>query len=170
MTQITISNMHARGFAFAVTDAGDQVFIPPHTLEGHQLRAGNRVEATLVANPTDRSTHGTPWMCVWIEGGEDAAKPEVEAAPEVEEAQKIDATPEISVRDALILNLIQEAAYSTSAELAEQTGFDTKSIHNSAMRLFNSGKIAKADVYGKCGQARPSFVLFAAEAKSFLEV
>ena len=154
MTPMTISNVHERGFAFAVTDEAEQAFIPSHTLSGHELKAGDKISGVLVPNPSDKSTHGTPWLCVKIEGGNVEEKPEVQS---------------IEVRDAEVYDVISEGIYVTTLEISEFLEIDGKTALNSAMRLFNAGKIAKADVYAKVGQARPSFVLFAADAKRFLE-
>ena len=162
MTQqtVTISNIHERGFGFAVTHGtGEQVFIPPHTLAGHKLRAGDTVEAVLVVNSSDRSIHGTPWMAVRLDGGE-------EAVAHVTDSNLAD---DVSARDKAVLDTVNENVYVTTAEIATTVGIDAKSAGNSALRLFNAGKIAKADVYAKPGQARSSFTLWAADAKRFVE-
>ena len=159
MTQqtMTISNVHSRGFGFAVTHGtGEQVFIPPHTLDGHDLRAGDKVEGILVINASDRSAHGTPWMCVRIESDKEQAKEKTDEQTMQE-------------RDAEVYDVIAESVYVTTSEIAEFLEVDTKTALNSAMRLYNAGRVAKADVYAKVGQARPSFVLWSADAKRFLE-
>ncbi len=162
MTQqtVTISNIvRDRGFGFAVTHGtGEQVFIPPHTLAGHKLRAGDTIEAVLVINSSDRSIHGTPWMAVRLDSGEDV----------VTHATDTGVSDDINVRDNAVLDAIKENVYVTASEIAEATGMDAKTAHNSALRLFNSGKLAKADVYAKPGQARSSFTLWAADAKRFV--
>ena len=163
MTQqsIIISNIvRDRGFGFAVTHGtGEQGFIPPHTLAGHNLRAGDQVEAILVVNQTGKSINPTPWMAVRLEGGEDV----------VTHATDTGFAGDISARDHAVLETIKENVYVTTAEISEATGLDPKAAGNSALRLFNAGKIAKADVYAKPGQARSSFTLWAADAKRFVE-
>ena len=159
MTEITISNVHDRGFAFAVTDTGKQVFIPPHTLAGNTLRAGDTIKAVLVVNPSDRSAHGTPWMAVRLDGDE-------ETVAHVTDSNLAD---DIEARDKAVLETVNENVYVTTSEIATTIGIDPKSAGNSALRLFNAGKIAKADVYAKPGQARSSFTLWAADAKRFVE-
>ena len=162
MTQqtVTISNIHERGFGFAVTHGtGEQVFIPPHTLAGHSLRAGDTIDAVLVVNNSDRSVHGTPWMAVRLEGGEET----------IAHVTDSNLAGDISARDHAVLETIKENVYVTTGEIAATVGIDPKTAGNSALRLFNAGKIAKADVYAKPGQARPSFVLWAADAKRFVE-
>jgi len=157
MTDITISNVHDRGFAFAVTDTGKQVFIPPHTLAGNTLRAGDTIKAVLVVNPSDRSAHGTPWMAVRLEADD---KEQVEEKTDEQTMEQ---------RDQEVFEVISEAAYVTTSEIAEFLEIDTKTALNSAMRLYNAGRIGKADVYAKVGQQRPSFVLFTTDVKLFLE-
>ena len=163
MTQqsITISNIvRDRGFGFAVTHGtGEQVFIPPHTLAGHNLRAGDQVEAILVVNQTHKSINPTPWMAVRLDVGEDI----------VAHATDTGFAGDISARDTEVFETIKESVYVTTAEIAGATGMDAKTAGNSALRLFNAGKIAKADVYAKPGQARSSFTLWAADAKRFVE-
>jgi len=51
--------------------------------------------------------------------------------------------------------------------LAEETGFDTKTVNNWAMGLHNQGLISRADVHAGPGQKRASFILWALSAKSF---
>ena len=159
MQEFTISNVHDRGFAFGVTDTGEQVFIPPHTLAGHSLRAGDVIKGVLVVNPSDRSAHGTPWMAVRLETGE-------ETVAHVTESNFAD---DIEARDKAVLETVNENVYVTTSEIAATVGIDPKSAGNSALRLFNAGKIAKADVYAKPSQARSSFTLWAADAKRFVE-
>ena len=159
MQEFTISNVHDRGFAFGVTDTGEQVFIPPHTLAGHSLRAGDVIKGVLVVNPSDRSAHGTPWMAVRLETGEET----------IAHVTDSNLAGDISARDNAVLETISENVYATTAEIAATVGIDPKSAGNSALRLFNAGKIAKADVYAKPGQARSSFTLWAADANRFVE-
>jgi hypothetical protein len=52
--------------------------------------------------------------------------------------------------------------------VAAELKTDTSLAHNALLRLFNQGKIAKADVYGSGGQSRPSFCLWASSAKAFV--
>jgi predicted HTH transcriptional regulator len=65
---------------------------------------------------------------------------------------------------------ILAGGYHTTAELADYFELDHKTAGNAAQRLFNSGKIAKADVFNRVGQQRPTIILWAAAAKTFIEV
>ena len=50
---VTISNTHERGFAFAIADNGDQMFIPPHVADGHDLQRGSTITAQAAINPSE---------------------------------------------------------------------------------------------------------------------
>ena len=159
-TSITITNMHPRGFAFGVTDDGGQIFIPPHIATEHTIDGGDKIEALLTINPSASQRERTPWLAVRLyPDGEDAPAPFEIAVPIVH----------IEDRDEAIYKLLSEGAYMTTGELAEHSGFDPKTAGNSANRLFNAGRIAKADVYNRVGQARASFTLWAEKASNFVE-
>lgn len=159
-TSITITNMHPRGFAFGVTDDGGQIFIPPHIATEHTIDGGDKIEALLTINPSASQRERTPWLAVRLyPDGEDAPAPVEIAVPIVH----------IEDRDEAIYKLICEGSYMTTGELAEHSGLDPKTAGNSANRLFNAGRIAKADVYNRVGQARASFTLWAEKASNFIE-
>lgn len=155
ITNITISNAHERGFAFAITEEGDQVFIPPHVAENHNLSAGIGLTAQLAINPNEAQRSNTRFVAIRLRPDE-----EVEA-----EASAIGT----AALDEKALTVIRKLYLVSTAEIAEALGVDTRTAGNSANRLFNAGKIAKADVYGRVGQSRPSFILWAAQASDFLE-
>ena len=169
MQPILITNYHPDGFAFALTEAGEQIFIPPYAIDGAELQRGKRYQAVLVDNHKEHQRERTPYMAVSVLVTEHALKPEpAEAAtPATSATQAEDIS--IEARDAVIFNLICESDYMTSAELAEHSGFDSKTAGNSALRLFNAGRIAKADVYNRVGQARASLTLWAENANKFVE-
>ena len=166
MQTILITNYHPDGFAFALTEAGEQIFIPPYAIDGAELQRGKRYQAVLVDNHKEHQRERTPYMAVSVLVGEPTAKPEpAEAATPATPEEEVS----IEARDEVIYNLICDGAYTTTSELAEYLDVDTRTAGNSAYRLFNSGKIAKADVYARVGQSRPSFILWAKNAADFLE-
>lgn len=118
----------------------------------------------LIENHKEHQRERTPWMAVSVivDTPAPAAEPEpVEGPYETPlTAQELDETVHV---------LICESSYTTSGELAAHLDVTTKTAGNSAMRLFNAGKISKADVYAKVGQSRPSFILWASRASDFLE-
>ena len=65
---------------------------------------------------------------------------------------------------------VKKYTHHTTAELADYFELDHKTAGNAAQRLFNSGKIAKADVFNRVGQQRPTMILWASAAKTFIEV
>ena len=164
MNKIIITNAHAHGFAFACdTETQGQVFIPVHIAEGFDLAPGDEIDAVLVPNYQDKSDKGTPWQAVKLQR---------DSVSEVCEKVSLDKTQTLNQEalDAEMLTYILSAGYHTTAELADYFELDHKTAGNAAQRLFNSGKIAKADVFNRVGQQRPTIILWAASAKVFIEV
>ena len=164
MNKIIITNAHAHGFAFACdTETQGQVFIPVHIAEGFDLAPGDEIEAVLVPNYQDKSDKGTPWQAVKLQR---------DSASEVCEKVSLDKTQTLNQEalDVEMLTYIRAGGYHTTAELADYFEIEHKAAGNAAMRLFNSGKIAKADVLNRVGQQRPTMILWAASAKTFIEV
>ena len=163
---ILITNHHPDGFGFALNEAGEQVFIPPYAIDGAELQRGKRYQAVLIENHKEHQRERTPWMAVSVLVTEHVFK----SAPAPAAAPAAPAEMEsVSERDEVIYNLICDGDYTTSSELAEYSGFDSKTAGNSALRLFNAGRIAKADVYNRVGQSRSSFTLWAESASKFVE-
>jgi len=163
MNKIIITNAHAHGFAFACdTETQGQVFIPVHIADGFDLAPGDEIEAVLVPNYQDKSDKGTPWQAV-----------KLQRDTEVCEKAIIDKSQTLN-QEALDANLLEfvlaAGGYHTTAELADYFELDHKTAGNAAQRLFNSGKIAKADVFNRVGQKRPTMILWAGAAKTFIEV
>ena len=165
MNKIIITNAHAHGFAFACdTETQGQVFIPVHIAEGFDLAPGDEVEAVLVPNYQDKSDKGTPWQAVKLQR---------DSVSEVCEKVSLDKSQTLNQEalDADIANFIISAGgYHTTAEIADYFEINHKTAGNAAQRLFNAGKIAKADVFNRVGQQRPTIILWAAAAKTFIEV
>lgn len=157
-TIITITNMHPRGFAFAVTADGGQIFIPPHVATEHEIAAGDQVDALLTINPNGVERDRTPWLAVKLRPDDQQAAPVLGS-----DVSTID-------RDFAVLQAIQSTQYLTTGEIASQLGIGTTTASNSAKRLFAEGRIAKADVYSKPGQERASFTLWAQDAERFVDV
>ena len=163
MEPILITNHHPDGFAFALTEAGEQVFVPPYAIEGLKLDRGARYQAVLIPNHKEHERDRTPYMAVSVLAVNHVLKSEPAETASPAEGESV------SARDETIYSLIRESDYMTSAELADHSGFDSKTAGNSALRLFNAGRIAKADVYNRVGQSRASFTLWAENASKFVE-
>tara|TARA_R110000737_G_scaffold62292_1_gene89688 strand:+ start:894 stop:1448 length:555 start_codon:yes stop_codon:yes gene_type:complete len=178
---IIITNSHPHGFSFghAVDPINEQVFIPIHVAEGISLSVSDIIKAVLVPNYADKSDNGTAYMAVKIlevndlnliapalEGSDPEASPaeaEVELAVEPEQEMSREET------DALVLAFISETTYCTTSEISESLGLSHTTAGNSAIRAFVGGKISKAEVHGKVGQRRPSFVMWAKDASRFID-
>lgn len=158
MTKIVISNMHPRGFAFGITEDGDQVFIPPFLAKGSGLQTGDTAQAQLTINPQQSQRNTTPYIAVKIEHNNDRTIDETK--PSKEEAR--------TELDDKVYREIVSRSYVSTSELAKDLGIDSKTVGNSALRLYNGGKIAKADVYNRVGQARSTMTLWAETAEYFI--
>jgi len=167
---ILITNSHPDGFAFALNEAGEQIFIPPYAIDGAELQRGKRYQAVLIENHKEHQRERTPWMAVSVLVTEHVLKPAPAPAAEPEPVEDPYETPLTAQElDEVVHALICESSYITTGELAGHLDVTTTTANNSAMRLFNAGKISKADVYAKVGQSRPSFILWASRASDFLE-
>ena len=154
--EMIISNVHTRGFAFAVCrETGEQVFIPPFVALLQKLEVGISVRGRLVVNPKNGANNTTPWQCISIKEMED--KPEVDAAQQ-------------STPDAAILEFIRDyrGGYLTTKDIAEDLGIEHRTAGNATQRLFTDGKIAKAEVHSRPDQTRATIILWAATANCFV--
>ena len=158
---VIITNVHERGFAFAVTSEGEQVFVPPYAKDGFNVTPGDKMDAVLVPNTSDPSRNGTPWMAVRLVNEEHAGS--VTPASEVP-------VRSMAALDEEVFRIICSEDYVTSADIADRADLDdTRTAGNSANRLFTAGRIAKAEVHNRVGQQRPSFILYAEHAHNFVE-
>ena len=152
-TTIFCKSIIPSGSAFGIRmDTGDSVFIPASLTELIHLRGGEIVEAILAPNKHKGST--TDWMAVRVS--------------RIEEQEPPKPKPAMTIDDRAYSTIKISDGYLTTAEMAELLNTDSTIAHNALLRLFNQGKIAKADVYGSGGQSRPSFCLWAVSAKTFV--
>tara|TARA_R110000803_G_scaffold197656_1_gene261239 strand:- start:50 stop:571 length:522 start_codon:yes stop_codon:yes gene_type:complete len=168
-TQIILANCHPHGFAFAMNmQTKEQVYVPAHVTEGHSLKPGDKVMATLVPNYADKSRDGVAWQCVKIhENGHAVPQPTTDAIILPEDRDEPPAS--IKELDKAVLCFIGETKYCTTSEIASHFDIDSRSAGNSAQRNFNAGRIARAAVHGRVGLTRPNFILWAINANDFLE-
>jgi len=178
----TISNAHPRGFAFAITDEGEQIFIPPHVVIDQILTLGDRREIQVVTNPEQDHRDRTQWLAVsFSDDAQLADTTPTQSDLEAERAASWQTMPaEIHAaadalnsynaesRDEAVYEYISNHMYCTSTELGNHIGADARTAANSAMRLFNAGRIAKADVYGRVGLKRATMILWAKSADDFV--
>jgi DNA-binding transcriptional ArsR family regulator len=180
---IIITNSHARGFSFghAIEPVNEQVFIPAHVAAGMDLQPSDRVEAVLVPNYADKSHNGTAYMAVKVsrlnadelnvidksEADLDQDKPAFEVPINQDEVRPQELSREEI--DEKVLEFIEETTFCTTSEISENLSLPHKTVGNSAMRAFNAGLISRAEVYGRVGMRRPSFVMWAKDQNRFID-
>lgn len=164
---IIITNIpQDRGFAFAMTMDGEQVFIPPYAKDGMNVAAGDRADAVLVPNTLDTHRNNTPWMAVRLMS--DTVDPQPVVEPEPAPAEANPALDDIEARDHAVMDVISSEAYVTVAEIAEALNIEPRTAGNSAQRLFHAGRVARAEVHRRPDQQRASFVMYASDASLFV--
>ena len=163
MENLTITNAHHNGFAFGVTESAEHIYIPIYAREGLTgLEPGKKYKAILVPNHAVEQRDRTPWVCVKLLEIDAEAKPEP-----LPKAKPVEV--DIATRDEAVFKVISEGDYLTSAELADAAGLDVTTATNSAWRLHEAGRVARADVHARGGQKRASFALWALTARKFTD-
>lgn len=173
---LLIVNAHEHGFAFAwVQDENTpaQCFIPAYVVaeSGGNVSAGDTISATIAPNFADKSA-GTPWQAVKLHLNDAQPEPKRTVAPAPAEPAPItqqDIEDARAYLDDRVMDFVSGCAYATTGEIASVCNVDQRTAGNSAQRWFNKDKMARADVYRKAGLSKPSFVLYASDAKNFLE-
>lgn len=159
--EIFCRNIISTGSAFGIRiDTGEQAFIPSAVVKASRIQEGDTAQAMIA--PNKHSNEATPWFVIRINKDNQAAENAANPTPEKP------AAPAQTIDDRAFLIVKTSEGYMTTAELAADLGTDSSLAHNALLRLFNQGKIAKADVYAAGGQSRPSFCLWAASAQSFV--
>jgi hypothetical protein len=167
LQEIIIINIIASGSGFAqLSDGGEQVFIPASVVNGAQLQIGERVDAVLVPNMNEMRER-TPWRAVRVPraGIELPPLPKVLTGHDPISGKSLDQM----CFDALNASSDwSDIAYMTTREVANEVKADVKMVGNALQRLFNAGRISRAEVHHRVGQARASFILWALQAKDFV--
>ena len=166
--EMLVTHMHNHGFGFGCVwntdNQPEQCFIPAPLAANLNLAAGDRVRVIVSPNFADKS-EGTPWQVIKM-----MPKDDILASGQITSSQSEDTLA--MARDALdaqVLEFILTCGYATSAEIAAAVGADRQATSNSAQRHFNANRIARAAVYHRADQKRPSFVLYASGSHDFLE-
>ena len=156
--EIFCRNIISTGSAFAIrTDTGEQAFIPSAVVKASKLQEGETAYAMIAPNKHANET--TPWFVIRVNRDNTT----VNDGP-----AQIFTIPTQTIDDRALQAIKETDGYVTTAEIAADLGTDSTIAHNALLRLFNQGKIAKADVYASGGQSRPSFCLWAASAQTFI--
>ena len=163
--EIFCRNIISTGSAFGIrTDTGEQAFIPSAVVKASKIQEGETANATIA--PNRHSNEATPWFVIRINRDQPQHQPQHE--PVTYAAAREPAAQVKTIDDRALETLKDADGYMSTSEIAADLGTDSTIAHNALLRLFNQGKIAKADVYGSGGQSRPSFCLWASSAQIFL--
>lgn len=167
LQEIYVTNIIQTGSGFAqIAATGEQVYIPGSVINGARLQVGERVEAVLVPNMAELRDR-TPWRAVRVprDGVELPPLPKVLTGHDPITGKSLDQM----CFDALTRNASDvEVSYMTTREVATELNADMKMVGNALQRLFNAGRISRAEVHHRVGQARPSFILWALHASDFV--
>jgi hypothetical protein len=167
LQEIYIVNIIATGSGFAqIADSGEQVYIPASVVNGARLQIGERVDAVLVPNMSEMRDR-TPWRAVRVprEGIELPPLPEKLTGHDPISGRSLD---QMCYDALLAASRESEVSYMTTREVSEELNADMKMVGNALQRLFNAGRISRAEVHHRVGQARPSFILWALQAKDYV--
>jgi hypothetical protein len=167
LQEIYVLNIIASGSGFAqLASSGEQVYIPSSVVNGARLQVGERVDAVLVPNMNEMRDR-TPWRAVRVprDGIELPPLPKILTGHDPISGKSLDQM----CFDALLSSSRDaEIAYMTTREVADELNADVKMVGNALQRLFNAGRISRAEVHHRVGQARASFILWALQAKDFV--
>lgn len=160
---IYIINIIETGAGFGThADTGETVFIPPSVVNGAKLQIGERVPAILVPNMNEMREK-TPWRAVRV------PRDGVDLPPLPNKLTGHDPVSGNSLDEMCYQHLKADTiSYSTTLEVAEDLNAPAKMVGNALQRLFNAGRISRAEVHHRVGQARPSFILWAIDSRDFV--
>jgi hypothetical protein len=151
-SEIYISHVLETNSGFgARTDTGEQVFIPASVVKASRVVEGDIVAGKLIPN-SHPNNQATPWVVVHVTKNL--------------EPEKEDVAPSI---DILVMKAVDALGYGSTAEVAREAGADGTTTGNALNRLFKAGTVAKALVYARADQDRPSFCMWADNTSRFLE-
>ncbi len=160
---VMIEDVTVAGSAFGSNEDGDTVFFNARLVERMKLDFGDIVCANAIPNYEDKRAE-TPWRAVRVSAApsndEKMLNDLLAPVPAARTAPQLDAEIYAALQD-------PEVSYWTSSDLSSAVDADTKTVGNSCLRLFNKGRIAKADVHGGPDQERATFCLWARNTEQF---
>lgn len=162
---VVIETLSYAGSAFGVNAQGEQVFINARIVEKCGLEEGMEVVARVLPNYEDKR-NTIPWRAMRVDQEPMDGEP---AAPSPAPALVVSPQDLAALNDEKIYNYIDDGGYCTTADISEALEMDSRTVNNSCNRLFNGGRIAKAEVFSGPNQQRASFLLWARSAKHFVE-
>lgn len=167
LQDIYVVNIIESGSGFADrADNGEAVFIPASVVNGAKLQIGEQVSAVLVPNMSELRER-TPWRAVRVprDGVELPPLPAVLRGHDPVSGRSLD---QLCYDALLSASREAEIAYMTTREVSDELNVDMKMVGNALQRLFNAGRVSRAEVHHRVGQARPSFILWALQARDFV--
>lgn len=154
IAEVYIAHILDSGCGFASrTDDGSQCFLPASVVKKGAVSEGDIATAKLIPN-THPNNASTPWVGVHV------AKKSQVAATEFTRA--------VRTVDDEVYELVCDRGYATTKEIASDMDSDVSSVHNALLRLFNKGRVAKAEVHARPDQGRASFCMWATDVTHFL--
>lgn len=161
---VVIESLTYSGSAFGVNEDGEQVFINARIVDVCKLQEGMSATARVLPNYADKRDV-IPWRAIRVD------RPSVElpefSMPPVPPAKEIDHVMTPAELEDQIMVELSNGEYWTTVELSNVLDLDTKTTGNACLRLFQKGRIAKAEVHAKPNQGRASFLLWARSADVF---
>lgn len=161
---VVIESLTYSGSAFGVNKDGEQVFINPRIVGACNLQEGMLATARVLPNYADKREM-IPWRAIRVD------RPPANLSglnlPPVPPAKDIDHVMTPAELEEQIVTELGNEEYWTTMELANVLDLDTKTVGNACGRLFQKGRIAKAEVHAKPDQGRASFLLWAKSADVF---
>lgn len=146
-----IENVSLAGSAFATTKEGEAIFINSRITAMLKLQPLDEVRAFVLPNYEDKRGN-IPWRAVRVERTKVQDRAVAQVNPRVEDR---------------ILAHMRSGGIFSNADLSSDLEIDVLEVGTTTARLFNDGKIVKAEVYRRPGQARASFLLYAINIEEF---
>jgi hypothetical protein len=139
------------GSMFATTRDGEGVFINARIVQMLDLAPMEEVRAFVLPNYPDKKDY-IPWRAIRVE------RVVAQQAGVVSLEQSVDSR---------VLEVLKRGGIYTNGEIADELGEEAAAVGTATARLFALGKISKAEVYKRPGQARPSFLLYGIDVEQF---
>lgn len=162
-TTIIITGKIDTGTAFGVClTTGEKVFIPAAVARPFDLVINSECEAIVFENVPEKREI-IPLKAIKLFGEQVAADEQGDDVTDAE-VPRVKSAEELDIEAFKVLGTVE---FASTSEMAEMLGTSTTTAGNSLQRLFNAGRISRAEVYHRVGQQRPSFVMYAMNASDF---
>lgn len=145
----TVNNKTAGGSAFAVTEAGEQVYISPKIVDAVKAEIGDHLTSYCIDNHRDgaEGQYSARWRAVRV----DMVERFVPAAPK----------PPVEAPESTFDDLLRQDRAWTSSQMAKALNVDTLTASNWLQSRHAAGEIAAMKLYKSGEQERASKVYYA---------